>query len=60
MKIGDLVTTFKKVSWGTKAYRGLIVGFNGRAGGKEIVYVLVDGAVCTFMDFDIELIDESR
>ena len=40
---------------------GLVVGFNDKGeGGKEFVHVLVKGNIHIFMDFDLEVINESR
>ena len=58
MKIGDLVYCYPT---GTKdtSYRtqGVIVGFNDKGeGGKDFIHVLVEGKVCLFMFFDVEVI----
>jgi hypothetical protein len=66
MKIGDLVeiwtTSSDAIRRSTdkfKEKKGVIVGFNKKGeGGKDYVHVLIDGEVCVFMKFAIEVINE--
>ncbi len=61
MKVGDLVMAHKNVSWGKKAMRGIVVGFNEKGeGGQEFVHVLIEGAIHIFMDFHLEVISEGK
>ena len=62
MKIGDLVFCWPLGPPGmSHKASGVIVGFNKKGeGGKEFVHVLCEGVVLVFMDFDVEVINESR
>ena len=66
MKIGDLVeiwtTSSDAIRRSTDKFKEkkcVIVGFNKKGeGGKDYVHVLIDGEVCVFMKFAIEVINE--
>ena len=61
MRIGDLVACYPLGIPGlAERVIGVIVGFNEKGeGGKDFVHVFVGDEVVVFMDFDVEVINES-
>ena len=60
MKIGDMVILYGAANQ-FSGIIGVIIGFNEKGeGGKEFVHVLIEGNVQVFMEFDLEVINETR
>ena len=61
MKVGDLVRCWPYGSFEmSPCHTGVIIGFNKKGeGGKEIVHILYDNKVMTFLSFNVEVIHES-
>ena len=60
MKIGDMVILYGAANQ-FSGIIGVIIGFNEKGeGGKEFVHVLIEGNVQVFMEFYLEVINETR
>tara|TARA_B100001250_G_scaffold409701_1_gene434595 strand:+ start:1457 stop:1645 length:189 start_codon:yes stop_codon:yes gene_type:complete len=62
MQIGDLVMCWPHgTSAGLPCSQGVVIGFNEKGeGGKDFVQVFCNGAIMTFLSFEVEVINESQ
>jgi hypothetical protein len=60
MKVGDLVKTYMRTSWGKKAIHGIIVSDIHHTSYESFCCILVEGEIITVNSQSLEAINEDR